>query len=158
MRNGAQCLPDLVQRCVEIKGSFVAEDERETTGSRALLNFGHTLGHAIEAVAGYGTFLHGEAVALGMMAAAHVSAKRAGLPEEDIKEIESAIKLFDLPTQLPSDYREAKSWKESLPTRSLSIGKIRFVVTPKLGSALLADNVTLEDLESGLQAIEPPQT
>ena len=75
LRKGAPYLPDLVQRCVEIKGSFVAEDERETTGSRALLNFGHTLGHAIEVVAGYGFFLHGEAVALGMIAAAHVSAE-----------------------------------------------------------------------------------
>src|ERR1700736_1128986 len=108
LRNGVQLLPDLVRRCVEIKGSFVAEDERETTGSRALLNFGHTLGHAIEAVAGYGTFLHGEAVALGMIAAAHVSAKRAGLSEGDIKEIETAIKLFDLPTQLPGELSRSK--------------------------------------------------
>ena len=74
LRDGTWELSDLVRRCVEIKASFVEEDERETTGSRALLNFGHTLGHAIEAVAGYGTLLHGEAVALGMVAAAHISA------------------------------------------------------------------------------------
>jgi 3-dehydroquinate synthetase len=158
LRNVAQSLPDLVRRCVEIKGSFVAGDERETTGSRALLNFGHTLGHAIEAVAGYGTFLHGEAVALGMIAAAHVSAKRSGLPEEDIKEIETAIKLFDLPTQLPSDLSRSKILERVFADKKFIDGKIRFVVTPKLGSALLADNVTIEDLESGLQAIEPLQT
>ncbi len=158
LRNGAQSLPDLVQRCVEIKGSFVAEDEREITGSRALLNFGHTLGHAIEAVAGYGTFLHGEAVALGMIAAAHVSAKCAGLPEEDINEIESAIKLFDLPTQLPDELSRSKILERVFADKKFVDGKIRFVVTSKLGCAFLADNVTLQDLESGLQAIEPPQT
>jgi 3-dehydroquinate synthase len=59
--------------------------EKETTGSRALLNFGHTLGHGIEAVAGYGTLLHGEAVVLGMVAAAHLSAERAGLQKEESK-------------------------------------------------------------------------
>jgi 3-dehydroquinate synthase len=158
LKNRAQLLPDLVQRCVEIKGSFVAEDEREITGSRALLNFGHTLGHAIEAVAGYGTFLHGEAVALGMLAAAHVSAKRSGLPKEDLKEIETAIKLFDLPTQLPRELSRSKILERVFADKKFVDGKIRFIVTPKLGSALLADNVTVEDLESGLQAIEAPQT
>jgi 3-dehydroquinate synthase len=156
LRNGAHLLPDLVKRCVEIKGSFVTEDERETTGSRALLNFGHTLGHAIEVVAGYGKLLHGEAVALGMMAAAHVSSKRAGLPEEDFREIETAIKRFDLPTQLPSDLSRGKILERVFADKKFVDGKIRFVVTPKLGCAQLADNVTLEDLESSLQAIEPP--
>jgi 3-dehydroquinate synthase len=158
LRNGTPLLPDLVQRCVEIKGSFVAEDERETTGSRALLNFGHTLGHAIEAVAGYGTFLHGEAVALGMIAAAHVSAKRAGLPEEDIHEIETAIKLFDLPTRLPDKLSRSEVLERVFADKKFIDGKIRFVVTPELGSAYLADDVTLQDLECGLQAIDRPQT
>src|SRR5206468_4050541 len=147
-------LPDLVQRCVEIKSSFVAEDERETAGNRALLNFGHTIGHAIEAVAGYGTFLHGEAVVLGMVAAAQVSAKRAGLPEEDIEEIIAAIKLFDLPTQLPPELSRRELLERVSADKKFIDGKIRFVVTPRLGSALLADNVTARDLESGLQVIE----
>jgi len=158
LRNGPPSLPDLVQRCVEIKSSFVAEDERETAGNRALLNFGHTIGHAIEAVAGYGTFLHGEAVALGMVAAAQVSAKRAGLPEEDIEEIIAAIKLFDLPTQLPPELSRREILERVFADKKFIDGKIRFVVTPRLGSALLADNVTARDLESGLQAIEPPRT
>jgi 3-dehydroquinate synthase len=156
LRKGAPSLPDLIQRCVEIKGSFVSEDERETTGSRALLNFGHTLGHAIEAVAGYGTFLHGEAVALGMMAAAHVSAKRAGLPAEEIQEIETAIKFFDLPTRLPNELSRKKILERVFADKKFIDGNIRFVVAHKLGCASLADNVTVQDLEFGLQAIEPP--
>jgi 3-dehydroquinate synthase len=158
LRNGALSLPALVQQCVEIKGVFVAGDERETTGGRALLNSGHTLGHAIETVAGYGTLLHGEAVALGMMAAAHVSAKRAGLPEEDVKEIEAAIKLYDLPTRLPKALALNKILERVFADKKFIDGKIRFVVTPKLGSAVLADNITIQDLESGLQAIETSRT
>ena len=157
LRRGSLSLPALVRQCVEIKGLFVAGDEREITGSRALLNFGHTLGHAIETVAGYGTFLHGEAVALGMIAAAHVSANRAGLPEEEVKEIEVAIKHYDLPTRLPKALPRSEILERVFADKKFVDGKIRFVVTSKLGSAFLADNITIQDLESGLQAIETSQ-
>jgi len=157
LRRGSLSLPALVRQCVEIKGLFVAGDEREITGSRALLNFGHTLGHAIETVAGYGTFLHGEAVALGMIAAAHVSANRAGLSEEEVKEIEVAIKHYDLPTRLPKALPRSKILERVFADKKFVDGKIRFVVTSKLGSAFLADNITIQDLESGLQAIETSQ-
>src|ERR1700736_5113758 len=158
LHEGGWDLPDLVRRCVEIKASFVEQDERETTGSRALLNFGHTLGHAIEAVAGYGTLLHGEAVALGMVAAAHVSAERAGLRGEDIEDLMSVIRRFDLPTKLPDQLSRSQILKKAFADKKFVNGKIRFVVTPRLGSALLAENITVEDLESGLRAIDPSQT
>src|SRR5215469_17629591 len=103
LKRALPSLSHLIQRCVEIKASFVEDDERETKGTRDLLNLGHTIGHAIENVAGYGTLLHGEAVAIGMIAAAHISARCAGLPAEDLHEIESAIKHFELPTKLPSE-------------------------------------------------------
>ena len=151
-------MPDLVRRCVEIKASFVEEDERETTGSRALLNFGHTLGHAIEAVAGYGTLLHGEAVALGMVAAAHVSAERAGLQKEDIEELVSVIRRLDLPTKLPERLSRSQILEKVFADKKFVNGKIRFVVSSKLGSAFLAENITVEDLESGLRAIDSSQT
>src|SRR6516165_4680280 len=145
----------LIQRCVEIKASFVEDDEREKKGRRALLNFGHTIGHAIENVAGYGTLLHGEAVALGMIAAAHISARCAGLPAEDLQEIESAIKQFDLPTKLPSELSRRRILKAIFADKKFVEGKIRFVVTPRLGTAVLVDNLTVKDLEFGLEAIEP---
>jgi 3-dehydroquinate synthase len=157
LRDGTRDLPDLVRRCVEIKASFVEEDERETTGSRALLNFGHTLGHAIEAVAGYGTLLHGEAVALGMVAAAQVSAQRAGLQKEDFEELVSVIRKLDLPTKLPERLSRGQILEKVFTDKKFVNGKIRFVVSPKLGSALLADNITVEDLESGLRAIDSSQ-
>jgi 3-dehydroquinate synthetase len=133
----------------------VEEDEKETTGMRALLNFGHTLGHAIEAVAGYGTLLHGEAVALGMVAAAHVSAKRAGLDRQEIDEILTALRRFDLPTELPAQLSRDQILEKAFADKKFVDGKIRFVVTPGLGSAVLAENITIEDLETGLSAIEP---
>jgi 3-dehydroquinate synthase len=148
-------LAGLVQQCVEIKASFVEGDERETKGNRALLNFGHTIGHAIENVAGYGTLLHGEAVALGIIAAAHISSRCAGLPAEDLQEIESAIRQFDLPTQLPPGLSRRRILEAAFADKKFVEGRIRFVVTPKLGTAVLVNNITVRDLEVGLEAIEP---
>ena len=93
-----------------------------------------------------------------MMAAAQVSARRAGLAQESIRELESAIKLFDLPTQLPDELSRSKILERVFADKKFIEGKIRFVVTPQLGSAYLADNITIQDLESGLRAIESPQT
>ncbi len=73
-------LPELIRRNIEIKSRIVAQDELDRTGPRALLNFGHTVGHAIERASDYKTFLHGEAVSLGIVAASNVSTKKAGLP------------------------------------------------------------------------------
>jgi 3-dehydroquinate synthetase len=148
-------LAGLIQRCVEIKASFVEGDERETKGSRALLNFGHTIAHAIENVAGYGMLLHGEAVALGMIAAAHSSSRCAGLSLDELKEIESAVKHFDLPTQLPRGLSRRRILEAVYVDKKFVDGRIRFVVTPQLGTAYLADNITIKDLEFGLEAIEP---
>jgi 3-dehydroquinate synthase len=157
LRDSTWNLPDLVRRCVEIKASFVEEDERETTGSRALLNFGHTLGHAIEAVAGYGAFLHGEAVALGMVAAAHLSSERAGLQRPELEELVRVIRQFDLPTELPDRLSRSQILEKVFADKKFVNGKIRFVLTPKLGSAVLVGNLTVEDLEFGLRAIDPTQ-
>eukprot|EP01031_Cornospumella_fuschlensis_P017296 gene17295-21143_t len=73
----------LIASNIAIKAAIVEEDEFETVGTRALLNFGHTLGHAIEAAAGYGKMLHGEAISLGLRAAAWLSMTLAGLPRSD---------------------------------------------------------------------------
>jgi 3-dehydroquinate synthetase len=158
LQDGNWKLPDLVRRCVEIKASFVEGDEKETTGSRALLNFGHTLGHGIEAVAGYGTLLHGEAVALGMVAAAHLSAERAGLQKEEVEELVNVIRRLDLPVKFPDGLSQTLILEKVFADKKFVNGKIRFVVTSKLGSATLAENITREDLESGLRAIDPRET
>jgi 3-dehydroquinate synthetase len=86
----------VVRRSMALKAHVVSEDERETTGRRSILNYGHTVGHALEAAAGYGTLLHGEAVALGMVAAAEIG-RRLGLTPPDLAERQRALlERFDL--------------------------------------------------------------
>ncbi len=97
-------LPAIISRCCEIKARIVKEDERENSkeGGRALLNLGHTYGHAIEQVAGYGSYLHGEAIAIGLYAASDMSAQRGWFPKEDIQRVENLLMKYDLPVKLHS--------------------------------------------------------
>ena len=101
-------LAPLIQRNIAIKAEFIADDERDEKGKRALLNFGHTVGHAIEQAGNYEQFLHGEAISLGMVAACHVSVRKAGLSEAQRAKIIAALEAFDLPTRLPADFPREK--------------------------------------------------
>jgi shikimate kinase/3-dehydroquinate synthase len=95
-------LTALVARCCELKANVVALDEREAPGGpRGWLNFGHTLGHAVEAVAGYGTWLHGEAVAIGMAAMGRLAATRGNWSEADAARLVATLSALGLPTTLP---------------------------------------------------------
>ncbi|RCS56687.1 3-dehydroquinate synthase [Parvibium lacunae] len=97
----SDALATVIRRSVEIKAAVVAADERES-GLRAILNFGHTFGHAIEAGMGYGTWLHGEAVGAGMVLAAVLSHRLNYLSEENLNQIINTIAAAGLPTQAPS--------------------------------------------------------
>lgn len=145
-----RALQDLIARNVEIKARIVAHDERDVTGARAVLNFGHTVGHAIEKAAGYRDLLHGEAVSLGMVAACEVSVRKAGLPEADRQRVLEMLRAVELPTVLPNGFpREAIL--AALPSdKKFERGQVRFVVTPGLGSAHLATDVTIEDVRNAL--------
>jgi 3-dehydroquinate synthase len=95
-------LNELVRRCCELKAQVVAEDERELPGGRrAILNFGHTVGHAIEAIAGYGTVLHGEAVAIGMVAEGALAVKRGMWSAAEQARLVSLLRALGLQTALP---------------------------------------------------------
>src|SRR5205085_6735984 len=93
----APALQRLIRRNIEIKSKIVAKDERDLSGERALLNFGHTVGHAIERAGNYRQFLHGEALSLGMVAACAISNKKAGLPPNQRDAIIRLLAQFDLP-------------------------------------------------------------
>lgn len=93
-------LDEIVEKCVAIKARIVENDEFETKGERALLNFGHTIGHAIEKATGYKTYLHGEAISLGMRAAAWLSRREAGLSQEDARDLDLALIANQLPVVL----------------------------------------------------------
>ena len=143
-------LISLIRRNVEIKAALVAKDERDRTGERALLNFGHTVGHAIERAGDYKMFLHGEAVSLGMIAACHVSMKKAGLPREQRDAIVDLLRACELPTRLPPDFPRERIF-EALPLdKKFQSGKVRFVVTPRIGSAYLSSDVTMEEIRKAI--------
>ncbi|TLD71143.1 3-dehydroquinate synthase [Phragmitibacter flavus] len=144
-------LPDLIARNVAIKARIVEADEHELNGTRALLNFGHTLGHAIEATAGYGQLFHGEAISLGMIAATHLSVQHSGLPLSDAEEIFALLKLYQLPTQLPSSLLTDPILKHMQHDKKFSEGQIRFVLLRDLGEAFLTKDLTLAHLTSALE-------
>src|ERR1041385_1731618 len=100
-------LQRLIKRNIQIKSKIVAKDERDRTGERALLNFGHTVGHAIERAGDYRKFLHGEALSLGIIAACAVSIRRAGLSPEERDAIVDLLRRFELPTTLPKKFPRA---------------------------------------------------
>lgn len=140
-------LASLVRRNIEIKAAIVSTDEREITGERALLNFGHTIGHAIERAGEYRDFLHGEAVSLGIVAACEVSVRKAGLPESDREKIIRTLQSFELPTTLPADFSKEEILEGIRFDKKFTQGAVRFVVVSAIGTAHLATDVTMEDIE-----------
>jgi 3-dehydroquinate synthase len=146
-------LQSLIKRNIQIKSRIVAKDERDRTGQRALLNFGHTIGHAIERAGNYRKFLHGEAVSLGIVAACAISVKRAGLPADQRAAIVDVLERFGLPTRLPPKFPRKKIFDAIKFDKKFESGKIRFVVTPRIGIAKVVDNVTLHDIREAVEAL-----
>jgi 3-dehydroquinate synthase len=143
----------VIGRNVELKARIVEKDEFERKGQRALLNFGHTIGHAIERAAEYRDIVHGEAVSLGMVAACEVSMKKVRLPREDRDRIVDLLRKFGLPTNLPKDLPRGKIFDTLKFDKKFSRGDVRFVVTPKIGSAKLASDVTTDDLRTAVETL-----
>ena len=144
--SGTHALQSLIKRNIQIKSRIVAKDERDETGQRALLNFGHTVGHAIERAGNYRKFLHGEAVSLGIVAACAISVKRAGLPPDQRAAIVDLLGRFELPTRLPKGFPRKKIFDALKFDKKFEGGKVRFIVTPRIGAAHVADNVTFADI------------
>jgi 3-dehydroquinate synthase len=146
-------LQRLVRRNIKIKSKIVAKDERDRTGERALLNFGHTLGHAIERAGGYRRFLHGEALSLGIAAACAVSIKRAGLPTRQRDAVVDVLERFELPTCLPKNFPRTKILDALKYDKKFEGGKIRFIVTPGIGAAHVSRDVTMEDIRDAIDEL-----
>jgi 3-dehydroquinate synthase len=143
----------LIRRNVEIKVRIVRKDELDRKGERALLNFGHTVGHGIERATDYEGVSHGEAVSLGIVAACDVSMKKAGLSHEERNAIVDLLRKFGLPTKLPKDFPRQKIFYALKFDKKFERGEIRFVVTPKIGSAKLSPAVTMEDIRAAVEAL-----
>ena len=133
-------LAHAVKRCCELKAAIVAADERET-GMRALLNFGHTFGHAIEAAAGYGRWLHGEAVGAGMVMAAELSQREGLIGAAEVARVRDLVRRAGLPTRGPALAPEELMALMAVDKKAAQ-GKLRFVLLEAIGQAGLRAGVT----------------
>ena len=133
-----------------IKAQVVARDEREA-GERAVLNFGHTFGHAIEAATGYGTWLHGEAIAAGMVLAASLSQRASGLGVDDANRLKRLIDRAGLPVAPPA--LGFDRWIELMSRdKKVESGAMRFVLLKALGTASVRSGIGEADLRAVLAA------
>jgi 3-dehydroquinate synthase len=149
----APALQRLIKRNIQIKSRIVAKDERDRTGQRALLNFGHTVGHAIERAGNYRKFLHGEAVSLGIVAACAISVKKVGLRPDQRAAIVDLLERFGLPTRLPPKFSRKKIFDAIRFDKKFEGGKVRFVVTPRIGTARITNDVTLNDIHEAVKQL-----
>lgn len=147
----SESLPDIIKRNCAIKAGVVSADEKEqaSSGGRALLNLGHTFGHAIEAVAGYGTYLHGEAISMGLVLAARLSVKLGKVDAETVQRTKALVEKYDLPVTLAKPLSVDDLISVSKKDKKARAGKMRYVALEDLGTA-----VTVEDIpESSIRDI-----
>jgi 3-dehydroquinate synthase len=140
----------LIGRNVGIKGRVVEEDEFETKDVRALLNYGHTIGHAIEASVSYGELLHGEAISLGIRAANFLSQRYAGLSAEEAWKLESLLAACKLPLVLPRTIPDDVILEKLSRDKKFDQGAVRFVLLRALGHAFVGKEIGLQDIRDAV--------
>lgn len=150
-RDPASLIYMIAQAC-KIKRDIVMQDEFEISGQRALLNLGHTFGHALEKCLNYTGCLHGEAVAIGMVLAARLSAHLGWIKSEDVMRIINLLQAVNLPTVLPRHVKTDEMLEVMKLDKKIIDNKLRFVLLRSLGNAIIADDINfavLNDLFSG---------
>jgi 3-dehydroquinate synthetase len=148
-------LAGIIRRCCAIKAGIVQADERETAkeGGRALLNLGHTFAHAIENVAGYGSYLHGEAVGIGLCAAARLSQKLGYAGAAEVGRVEGSVAAHGLPTTLRSPLAYADLRDAMMRDKKVRAGGLRFVVLRRIGEAITQSDVPPAWVENAFQEV-----
>jgi 3-dehydroquinate synthase len=141
----------VVTRCCEIKAEVVGTDETES-GRRAILNFGHTIGHALEAISHYGKYLHGEAISIGQVAAAWLSTRNLGLPEAELGRILDLFQRAGLPTGINLSRPQQRRLMDAMKLdKKVSRGEIKFVLARRIGQVEIGQTVPLELLQDALR-------
>lgn len=147
-----QALTEAIFRSCENKAKVVAEDERES-GIRAILNLGHTFGHAIETAQGYGAWLHGEAVSAGMVIAAQLSADLAWIEPSEVTRLKTLLESANLPVQPPA--MTADQFMELMSVDKKVIdGKLRLVLLKAIGDAVVTDEPSAEQVRQALAVFD----
>lgn len=138
-----QLLNSILTRSCEIKAEVVSKDEKESS-LRAILNYGHTVGHAIESLTNYNTFVHGEAVAIGMVVAGKIAVKQQLWTELEAKRQEELIKKAGLPTKIPNYLDIEKIIEELQKDKKVKDGKVTFIIPTTIGKVIITDEITSE--------------
>ena len=144
-------LAHAVHRCCAIKAGIVARDERET-GERALLNLGHTFGHAIETVTGYGPWLHGEAVGVGLAMAAGMSQRAGWLPAADAARLDALLSRLGLRTEARGAVTPEAARAAMRLDKKVRDGRVRLVLLKGIGQAFLSDDWPTDAFDATLAA------
>jgi 3-dehydroquinate synthase len=143
-------LGKIVARCCSIKADVVSQDETEG-GLRAILNFGHTIGHAIEATAGYGKYLHGEAISIGQVLAARLSQKVLGLQVAEVERIRALLDRAGLPTEARFSTNQKQKLMAAMKLdKKVSGGEIKFVLARRIGEVEFGQRVPEREVFSVL--------
>ena len=150
LKQDSQALSFAIARSCQNKANIVAEDEKES-GKRALLNLGHTFGHAIETGIGYGEYLHGEAVAIGIKLAAQFSAHLGWLDDSTVSRVINLLEKANLPVAIPKELTGSQMLELMQVDKKVIDGKIRLVLMKELGKSIVTDKFALQDLTVFLQ-------
>jgi 3-dehydroquinate synthase len=141
LKRDPTCLRHIIMRSCELKAQVVEQDERETTGLRAILNYGHTFAHAIEAATAYGQLLHGEAVAIGMNMAARLAVQLGMFTHEETQRQLNLLQRFQLPTEF-SEVSPEKLWSLMQHDKKVEQGQLRFILPTRIGHVERRSGVT----------------
>jgi len=147
LRREAKPLGEIIARCCQIKADVVGQDETES-GLRAILNFGHTIGHGLEAISSYGKYLHGEAISIGQVAAAKLSCELTGLSEKDSVRITDLFQRAGLPTEVKLNANQRpKLFAAMKLDKKVSDGEIKFVLAKRIGKVVWGQRVPTATIE-----------
>lgn len=144
-----EALLPAISDCCRIKAEIVRDDEREVSGVRATLNFGHTIGHALEALTGYDRFRHGEAVAVGMVAAAHMALSVTGFPAEEFERLITVIRRVGFSMDI-SDISDDAIIERTRVDKKVLDGRVRYVLPRTIGDVVLVPEVSPEIIRRAL--------
>lgn len=145
-------MTQVIKTCCQIKADVVAEDETEQS-VRALLNLGHTFGHAIEAEQGYGNWLHGEAVAAGMVLASRLACMQGEMSSAECERIEALIQSANLPIEGPDDMQYDAYLQHMMRDKKVAQGELRLVLPKRIGQAHVIKQTDMRQLEQLLNSI-----
>ena len=144
-------ITELIQRCCQCKADVVREDETETSGRRAILNYGHTIGHAIEAVYGYGEYLHGEAISIGMVAEAELARALGMVGEEFCSRQKAIFESAGLPAACPSG-KESELVDAMTRDKKVASGKLNFILPTGIGDVKSVPSPGRDAIEAAIKA------